>query len=187
MHLPRHHVRVAGRSGRAGRSRPDAGRDGGAVLHRQRSRRARRRLEGGGGAAAVMRLAALRDLAIPCRSICGSTGWRATPSIILVRILGGYDWWRYGCDRLSAVARERGIKLALLPGECRDRDERLIDAFDLARRRTRSAARLFPRGRAGQYARAGAPAGRPCRRRDRCKPRQSRCRRLGSTILRMRG
>ena len=46
--------------------------------------------------------------------------------IVLVRILGGYDWWRYGCDRLSAVARERGIKLALLPGECRDRDERLI-------------------------------------------------------------
>ena len=24
--------------------------------------------------------------------------------IILVRILGGYDWWRYGCDRLSAMA-----------------------------------------------------------------------------------
>ena len=45
---PRHHLRVARRSGRAGRSRPDAGRDGGAVLHRQRSRGPRGRLEGGG-------------------------------------------------------------------------------------------------------------------------------------------
>ncbi|MBE9606964.1 cobaltochelatase subunit CobN [Acetobacteraceae bacterium H6797] len=44
---------------------------------------------------------------------------------ILVRLLGGYDWWPYGCDRLVAVARERGIPLILLPGECSEDDERL--------------------------------------------------------------
>ena len=57
--------------------------------------------------------------------------------VILVRILGGNDWWRYGCDRLAAMAREHGIALALLPGEARERDERLADALDAARARTR--------------------------------------------------
>ena len=45
--------------------------------------------------------------------------------MILVRLLGGYDWWAYGCDRLAALARARGIALALLPGECREDDARL--------------------------------------------------------------
>ncbi|RVC06713.1 cobaltochelatase subunit CobN, partial [Mesorhizobium sp. M7A.F.Ca.CA.002.15.2.1] len=44
-----------------------------------------------------------------------------------------YDWWRYGCDQLASTARERGIKLALLPGECRDEDLRLIEASTLPR------------------------------------------------------
>ena len=59
--------------------------------------------------------------AIRCRSTSGSTRSRGMRRVILVRILGGYDWWRYGCDRLAAVAREHGIELALLPGECRER------------------------------------------------------------------
>src|ERR1700752_2034428 len=44
--------------------------------------------------------------------------------VILVRLLGGVDFWRYGVERLGAVARERSIALALLPGEDRD-DARL--------------------------------------------------------------
>src|SRR5476651_1814593 len=40
------------------------------------------------------------------------------------------DWWRYGVDRLSALARERGIALAVLPGEDRD-DPRLADISTL--------------------------------------------------------
>jgi cobaltochelatase CobN len=46
--------------------------------------------------------------------------------VILVRLLGGLDFWRYGVDRLAAIAREHGIALALLPGEDRD-DPRLAD------------------------------------------------------------
>ena len=46
--------------------------------------------------------------------------------IILVRLLGGLDFWRYGVDRLAAIAREHGIALALLPGEDRD-DPRLAE------------------------------------------------------------
>jgi len=48
--------------------------------------------------------------------------------VILVRILGGYDRWAYGVDQLSRMARRRNIALALLPGECSIRDERLTAA-----------------------------------------------------------
>lgn len=50
--------------------------------------------------------------------------------IILVRLLGGLDWWRYGIDRLSRMARERSIALAILPGEDRD-DPRLAEASNV--------------------------------------------------------
>ena len=45
----------------------------------------------------------------------------AHAKVIVVRLLGGLDWWKYGIERLSALARERGIVLAVVPGE--DRDE----------------------------------------------------------------
>src|SRR5262249_46274924 len=50
--------------------------------------------------------------------------------VIVVRLLGGLDWWRYGAERLAALARERGIALALLPGEDRD-DPRVAEASSL--------------------------------------------------------
>ncbi len=78
-----------------------------------------------------MRLAALRDLRRQVSAFLDSVARHA--KIILVRILGGYDWWRYGCDQLAATARERGIKLALLPGESHDEDLRLIEASTLPR------------------------------------------------------
>ena len=48
----------------------------------------------------------------------------------MVRLLGGLDWWRYGVERLAALARERGIALAVLPGEDRD-DPRLAECSTL--------------------------------------------------------
>lgn len=80
-----------------------------------------------------MRLAALRDLRHPMSVDLWIESVAAHAKIILVRILGGYDWWRYGCDRLAAIAREKGIKLALLPGECREEDLRLIECSNLPR------------------------------------------------------
>ena len=80
-----------------------------------------------------MRLAALRDLRHPMSVDLWIDSVAAHAKIILVRILGGYEWWRYGCDQLAATARARGIKLALLPGECRERDERLIECSTLPR------------------------------------------------------
>jgi cobaltochelatase CobN len=75
-----------------------------------------------------LRLAALRELRHPMSVDLWIDSVASQATVILVRILGGYDWWRYGCDRLAAVAREKGISLALLPGECREEDSRLVEA-----------------------------------------------------------
>lgn len=45
---------------------------------------------------------------------------------VLVRLLGGMDYWRYGVEELAALCRNRGIALALLPGDGAD-DTRLRD------------------------------------------------------------
>lgn len=72
-----------------------------------------------------LRLAALRDLRHPMSVDLWIDSVAANAKVVLVRILGGYDWWRYGCDRLAAVVREKRVALALLPGECREEDARL--------------------------------------------------------------
>jgi len=78
-----------------------------------------------------LRVANLRDLRHPMSVDLWVDSVAAHAKIILVRILGGHDWWRYGCDRLAALAREKGIALALLPGEDRAADERLAEASTL--------------------------------------------------------
>ncbi|MGF7004933.1 cobaltochelatase subunit CobN [Aminobacter sp. BE322] len=80
-----------------------------------------------------MRLANLRDLRHPMSVDLWIDSVAAHAKVVLVRILGGHDWWRYGCDRLAALAREKGIALALLPGESHDEDLRLIEASTLPR------------------------------------------------------
>ena len=50
--------------------------------------------------------------------------------VIVIRLLGGLDWWRYGIERLQAIARTHLISLAILPGEGRD-DPRLGEASTL--------------------------------------------------------
>ena len=121
-HPQRHHG-DPGRPDRAGRSR---------ARRRRRSwpcpsptatsRRWRRR---GGRGCRSCGWRACATCGTRCRSTSGSSGWRRRRGWSLVRLLGGYDWWAYGCDRLAALARERGIALALLPGECREADARL--------------------------------------------------------------
>ena len=80
-----------------------------------------------------MRLASLRDLRHPMSVDLWIDSVAAHAKVILVRILGGHDWWRYGCDQLAALARAKGIALALLPGESHDKDLRLIEASTLPR------------------------------------------------------
>ncbi|WP_442583256.1 cobaltochelatase subunit CobN [Mesorhizobium sp. ASY16-5R] len=80
-----------------------------------------------------MRLAALRDLRHPMSVDLWLDKVAAHAKVILVRILGGYDWWRYGCDQLAALARAKNIRLVMLPGECREQDERLVECSTLSR------------------------------------------------------
>ena len=98
--------------------------------------------------------------------------------VIVVRLLGGLDWWKYGVERLAALARERGIALAVLPGEDRD-DTRLVRSLDAAAIRARRIAALFSRRRPREFARAVAAARPPCRassRRARAGSRPALCR-----------
>ncbi|ESY70768.1 cobaltochelatase subunit CobN [Mesorhizobium sp. LNHC232B00] len=93
-----------------------------------------------------MRLAALRDLRHPMSVDLWVDSVARHAKIILVRILGGHDWWRYGCDQLAATARAHGIKLALLPGESHDEDLRLIKASTLPREELDSLLGYFREG-----------------------------------------
>src|SRR6202451_3308885 len=77
-----------------------------------------------------VRLVHLRDLRHPMSVDLWIDRVGAHAKVILVRLLGGLDWWKYGIERLSALARERGIALAVLPGEDRD-DARLVAASAL--------------------------------------------------------
>src|ERR1700761_5755525 len=77
-----------------------------------------------------VRLAHLRDLRHPMSVDLWVESVGVHAKVILVRLIGGLDWWRYGVERLAAIARERGIALAVLPGEDRD-DPRLAEASTL--------------------------------------------------------
>lgn len=46
---------------------------------------------------------------------------------VVVRCLGGLDYWRYGMERIAAVCRSRKILLAALPGD--DRADDRLDEF----------------------------------------------------------
>jgi cobaltochelatase CobN len=92
-----------------------------------------------------VRLAHLRDLRHPMSVDLWIDRVGAHAKVIVVRLLGGLDWWKYGIERLSALARERGIALAVLPGEDRD-DNRLAAASTLPRQELEALLRFFREG-----------------------------------------
>src|SRR6516164_3089398 len=92
-----------------------------------------------------VRLAQLRDLKHPMSVDVWIERVGAHAKVIVIRLLGGLDWWRYGVERLAALARERGIALAVLPGEDRD-DPRLADASTLATDELATLLRFFREG-----------------------------------------
>jgi cobaltochelatase CobN len=94
----------------------------------------------------TLRAAPLRELRHPMSVDLWIDRVAAHAKTILVRILGGYDWWRYGCDRLSELARRKGIALALLPGECREEDARLGALSTLPPDELRAIAACFREG-----------------------------------------
>jgi cobaltochelatase CobN len=96
----------------------------------------------------TLRLAHLRDLRHPMSVDLWIDRVGCHAKVIVVRLLGGLDWWRYGVDRLAALARERGSALAVLPGEDRD-DARLDAASTLPPDELRRLLRYFREGGSG--------------------------------------
>jgi cobaltochelatase CobN len=78
---------------------------------------AQQRLVAGDAASPSLRLASLLKLGhnysvdLYLEKVAGEA------KLIVARILGGRGYWNYGVERLSELARARGIKLALLPGD----------------------------------------------------------------------
>jgi cobaltochelatase CobN len=64
---------------------------------------------------------------------------------ILVRLLGGADYWPYGLMRLSALCRDKGIALAVVPGDARD-DTRLVEASTVSEACLRAVAACWRAG-----------------------------------------
>jgi cobaltochelatase CobN len=69
----------------------------------------------------------------------------AHAKLVVARVLGGTDYWRYGVDELSALARRSRVKLALLPGD-RRRDRRLDDSSTLENGTVQQIWRYFDEG-----------------------------------------
>jgi cobaltochelatase CobN len=92
-----------------------------------------------------VRLAHLRDLRHPMSVDLWIDRVASHAKVIVVRLLGGLDWWKYGIERLSALARQRGVALAVLPGEDRD-DSRLAAASTLPPQELDTLLRFFREG-----------------------------------------
>src|SRR6476619_1772552 len=54
-----------------------------------------------------VRLVQLRDLRHPMSVDLWIDRAASHAKVIVIRLLGGLDWWRYGADRLASLARER--------------------------------------------------------------------------------
>ena len=77
-----------------------------------------------------LRLASLAQLKHPYSVDLYLENTAAHARFVLVRCLGGADYWRYGLDELAALCRAKGIALAIVPGDGRA-DERLDRASTL--------------------------------------------------------
>ena len=65
-----------------------------------------------------LRLASLKKLRHPM-SVDLYANVASGARLIIVRCLGGLDYWRYGFERLADIARSKGILLVALPGDDR--------------------------------------------------------------------
>jgi len=74
-----------------------------------------------------LRLASLRRLRHPLSVDLYIDKTASKARFVLVRCLGGLDYWRYGIEHLSQTCRAHGVKLAVLPGD--DRPDPRLAAY----------------------------------------------------------
>ncbi len=78
-----------------------------------------------------LRLASLARLRHPLSVDLYAGNTVAGSRCVLVRLLGGLDYWRYGAEELAATCRRHAVPLALVPGDARD-DPRLAELSTVA-------------------------------------------------------
>ena len=83
------------------------------------------------GSLPTLRLASLKKLRHPMSVDLYVERVVAHARAVIVRGLGGLDYWRYGFERIGDAAREKGILFAALPGDDRA-DPRLVSVSTLA-------------------------------------------------------
>jgi cobaltochelatase CobN len=86
--------------------------------------------ETGQGSLPSLRLANLTALRHPYSVDLYAGKVLSKARFVLVRLLGGMDYWRYGVDELATLARSSGCHLAIVPGDHRE-DARLDEASTL--------------------------------------------------------
>ncbi len=74
-----------------------------------------------------LRLASLQRLRHPMSADIYVDDIIAKARFVIVRLLGGADYWRYGLDQITNICRRKSIALAVVPGDGRP-DDRLKDA-----------------------------------------------------------
>jgi cobaltochelatase CobN len=78
------------------------------------------------GVLPALRLASLKKLKHPMSVDLYVEGVVAHARAVIVRCLGGFDYWRYGLEIIASIARKNGILFAALPGDDRP-DPRLAE------------------------------------------------------------
>ncbi len=78
----------------------------------------------------TLRLASLKKLRHPMSVDLYVDSVVAGARAVIVRCLGGLDYWRYGLERIGDVAREKGVLFAALPGD--DRPDARLTAVSTA-------------------------------------------------------
>src|SRR5471030_2919494 len=89
-----------------------------------------------------LRLASLKKLRHPMSVDLYVDTVVAKAKVVIVRCLGGLDYWRYGLERIADAARDNGILFAALPGDDRP-DPRLASASTVSREKLELLDRFF--------------------------------------------
>ncbi len=92
-----------------------------------------------------LRLASLKRLRHPMSVDLYVDNVVSNARAVIVRCLGGLDYWRYGLERIADVARDRDIQFAALPGDDRP-DPRLVAASTMPREKLDLLDRYFREG-----------------------------------------
>ncbi len=101
--------------------------------------------QGDAGSLPTLRLASLKRLRHPMSVDLYVDSVVARAKVVVVRCLGGLDYWRYGLERIADAARENGILFAALPGDDRS-DPRLATMSTMPARALALLERFFREG-----------------------------------------